>query len=511
MFRLKSSFSIFMVLFLSACGGGGDVVGGTDGSTGVVDSGTSSATYFPLQVFMQGSNYVPADVFDGVWFDPLIHGYIVAPVNGSTLLPLANPNVNDFKFTINGAKVDSLENGLMMQRIVGLQTNLNTAIIIDTSGSSQPIDKSALIQEVKRFISVAKSSSDPVIRNQRFTLWAYGTQINVLVGTLTDSQATLDTALDNLLTNWNARGEGSSVYGAIYVAIGSYADNSNLESGASLAADAFDDLVDEYTFNDDLGTGNRNRLDGVNLSTVVVFASGANTNGDFQLTDAQAAVEWQSIVVYDDEAEQENSEGEDNSENSAVQEGTKLVPRPVIYVSLGANDPDSDIQSLSSYVIDTNSISNFSGVAEQIISSQQSAIELRTRPDNQYLIRYAMFERYGDHETVFASNTNTRNYTLTTKIEGLNGSIPATTPQVEIAGPNNAYLAGGRVSLSDVTRLYPTTRWTNIPYTSANYSWSGGGTVNSDGSLTISSADIGNTITLTNTALTSSVSIVVTQ
>src|SRR5690606_3655614 len=99
---------------------------------------------------------------------------------------------------------------------------MDTAIIIDTSGSTQAVDKAALVAEVKAYIQTAKASSNTTIANQRFTLWAFGTSVEPLVGSFTSDANILNTALDNLITNWNTRGVGSAIYEAIVRGIGTY-------------------------------------------------------------------------------------------------------------------------------------------------------------------------------------------------------------------------------------------------------------------------------------------------
>lgn len=527
--RIKWLLVVMFSAFLAACGGsssgavfgqsgdtidGGDTDTDTDSDSDSDSSGTSDLTYFPLHVYMQGDNYVSADVFEGIWFDPMIHGYMIAPVNASTLQAAQDPDVGEFVVTVDGDDVDSVEQGLMLQPVLGLAVNLNTAIIIDTSGSTQAVDRAALIQEVKDFINLAQASSDSTISSQTFTIFAFGTDILSYVGSLTNDVSVLEAALDDIENDWGDLGEASSVYGSIFFAIGSYADGATLESGATVAVDTVDDLVDGYAFNNDWLSG-RTQLNGVNLSSVVLFSAGPNTRTDYQAADAKAAIEWQSFIVYDDEAAKESYDSTD-SESSALQDGTALLPKPVIYVSLGSN-ADAGVSSLSSYVIDTDSETDFSGIAEQIISSQQSAVALRTRPENQYLVRYAMHARYGDHELIFASDTDGYNYTLTTKLTDMDGTIPDGAPAVEIAGPDNAYLANGAVSLDDASTLYPATRWTATEYTASDYSWTVGGSAraaSSDGSITLTSADAGSTVVLTNNSLstgTTTASIVVTN
>src|SRR5690606_32458829 len=120
MFRLKFPLAILFSVLLAACGGSSDsVIPETGGNDGGTDTGTdgdsgpkSSLTYFPLQVFEQGEGYSDEAVFGGIWFDRLIHGYMIAPVDSKTLLPVSNPQVSEFRFTINGQSIDPVEQGL---------------------------------------------------------------------------------------------------------------------------------------------------------------------------------------------------------------------------------------------------------------------------------------------------------------------------------------------------------------------------------------------------------------
>ena len=186
---------------------------------------------------------------------------------------------------------------------------------------------------------------------------------------------------------------------------------------------------------------------------------------------------WQSLVVYEEVAEEEGEDGtEDDTlaedeepaeegQSEAIQEGTALLSKPMIYVSLGTPAPDTDLSDMSAAVIDTNSWSDFSGTAEQIVSAQQDMVRLRTRNSNQYMIRYVVPERSGTHELVLTSNTSGFNYALTTLLDlTLAAPEPFAQPMVEISGPGDAYLVGDVVSLEDATRLFPNTRWTTQEY-----------------------------------------------
>ncbi len=517
MFKPTALTTFLLTLLLTACGGdgGGSVLGGADGSG---DGGTdgsnggskSTVTYFPLQIFMQGEGYVEGAVFGGIWFDRLIHGYMIAPVDSKKLLPVENPDVSEFKITINEQPIDATEQGLVMQPVVGLPVTMDTAILIDTSSSTQPVDKAALIAEVKAYIQQAQQSSDQVIRNQRFTLWAFGTRVDALVGTLTSDATVLNNALTSLQSNWDSRGVATALYEAIVRGIGTYVGNGSAEADTeiNLLTDGNDELFDGYRYDASYGSG-RSVITGLNISSVVLFSTGGNSRNLFNAEAAQTALSWQSFLVYDEEAAVEDTtDGDTATDNtgatSAAPAGMALLSKPLIYVAVGG--VDSSINGMAAATIQSG-YTDFSNVAEQVVTAQQTAIALRTRPDNQYLVRYAVLDRNGKYNLVFESDTDGYNYGLTTELELIPASIePEVAPVVEITGPSNAYLVNNTVSVSNVTRLYPTTRWTIIPFTAANYSWTVGGTVRTaaaDGSITISAADAGQNVVLTNNSLSS--------
>ncbi|QQD22490.1 hypothetical protein GJQ54_12235 [Oceanospirillaceae bacterium ASx5O] len=509
MFRLKFPLAILFSVLLAACGGSSDSVipetGGNDGGTDTgTDSGPkSSLTYFPLQVFEQGEGYSDEAVFGGIWFDRLIHGYMIAPVDSKTLLPVSNPQVSEFRFTINGQSIDPVEQGLVMQPVIGLPLTMDTAIIIDTSGSTQAVDKAALVAEVKAYIQTAKASSNTTIANQRFTLWAFGTSVEPLVGFFTSDANILNTALDNLITNWNTRGVGSAIYEAIVRGIGTYVGNgaAGSENEIDLSSDGDNDLVDEYRFNAEYGLG-RTHITRLNLSSVILFSTGKNSLNLFSQESAQTALNWQSFLVYGEEAAEEDTGDEPADDTSAAPEGMALLSKPLIYVAI--NEVDPALNTMAATTISTT-YTSFANVAEQIITAQQSAVELRTRPENQYLVRYAVLDRDGEYEAIFSSNTNGYQYSLTTQLK-FNPAVitPEVQPVVEIAGPANAYLANNSVSVARVQRLYPATRWTVTPYSAASYIWTVGGAERdkaADGSIAISAADVGKAVVLTNNSL----------
>lgn len=518
MARLTPFWILLSSMLLVACGGGGgsvvpaastdttDTTDTTDGGSTETDTGV---TYFPLQFYLNGDEYVEeSGVFEGLYFLPLIHGYIIAPVDSTNLEKLDNPSVDDYSITINDQAIDPVEQGLVMQKIIDLPVVLNTAIVIDTSGSTQAIDKAALITAIKSFISTAQASSDSVIANQKYTLWAFGSSVEALVPTLTADASILNTALDSLQANWSgSRGDATALYESIVRAVGYYKGVGPVDLGTEvdLKTDGIDDLNDGY-FND----GAYSRIDGVKLSNVVLFTAGNNSVNLFSAQSAKEALEWQSLITYVEQAATETTDSTTDTtatDTTAVDGSeTTLVGKPLLYVSVGTGGVDASVEALASKVIDTASNNTFN-VAAELIAAQQSAISVRIRPDNQYLVRYEILERDGKHVHVFSSESASYSYKLTTELDlatnDLSGLAEAS-PAVEITGPSNSYLAAGQVSVTSVKSLYPATRWTEIPYSTGNYSWTVGGvsrSANTDGSISITSADVGKTVVLTNTSL----------
>src|SRR5690554_7223116 len=107
-------------------------------------------------------------------FDPLTQAYLVSPVDSRTLKPASALKLSDFELKINGTLAENDEYIPVFQKIVGLPVQLHTALIVDTSSSTQSVEKTALINEIMQFVQKAQANSDPVIKNQLFSLWAFG-------------------------------------------------------------------------------------------------------------------------------------------------------------------------------------------------------------------------------------------------------------------------------------------------------------------------------------------------
>lgn len=520
MFKPMALVVPLLTLFLAACGGSGDpVVSGGDGNNGDGDgsAGTSSLTYTPLQFYQQGEGYVDGEFFQGVGFDNLIKGYIISPVNSSNLEPANNPSLSEYSVTINDQAIDRVESGLMMQPIIGLPVQLNTAILIDTSSSNSSVSRQRITDEIKQYISQVKQSSDPVIRNQQFTLGTFSRDITAVEGSFTSDQGTLFSALDGIGAD-NTSENGTKLYQAIVEAVGGFkgAVSGSEEKDYTDAGGQhqFDNLIDGYVV--DNGS-NGAALRSLTLSSVIVFTDGSSSGEIFTAENAVTALSWQSILAYDESNPAPGNTNDDDADDgdevesngATAPDGMRLLRKPLLYVSLG-NTLNNDLRGAAKTVIEVTNDNALEGVAEKLIAAQKSALKDRVQPNNRYLVRFALLPREGEHSIVFSSNASNYNYSLTSDLKFVAGQPvpPKEDPRVEIAGPKNAFLAGYGIQAGVVERLYPATRWATETYNTADYSWTVDGmprTPAADGSIAISAADAGKTVVLENVSLSSGV------
>src|SRR5690606_1612289 len=236
MFRLKFPLAILFSVLLAACGGSSDSVipetgGNDDGTGGGVDAPLSANTFYPMNFYMQGGEEYDVEdgLFKGLEFYPRIQAHLIAPVNGRTLAAVTNPSLSDYQLTIAGQPVNG-EHQPRLQKVLGLPVKLRTALVVDTSASMNAVDKAALVAEIKNYIAAVKASTNPTIRDQKFTLWVFASEVVPLVANFTDDATELETALDAI--NWIGQGDFSAVYQAIVAAVGSYAGDGTLGHSA---------------------------------------------------------------------------------------------------------------------------------------------------------------------------------------------------------------------------------------------------------------------------------------
>lgn len=207
--------------------------------------------------------------------------------------------------------------------------------------------------------------------------------------------------------------------------------------------------------------------------------------------------------MYDTEAELETPNTDPNDDelaNTVIPDSAiTYLGKPLLYVQVGGGQPNAALQNMAAANIDGRNY-NF---ANDLIAAQLNAIAIRTKEDNRHLVRFAVRERDGNHTILFRSQSRGFNYALVTELDFPVVPPPQVDPRVEITNASNDYFAAGRICLVDATRLFPATRFTVKTYdASSDYTWTVGGVVrnpNADGSVTISAADVGSSIVLTNT------------
>jgi len=533
MLNIKLASVLFLISLLAACGGGGAIgetkpgfgQGESDGSGANPNSPQTlgSNTFFPLNFYYSGEGYVEKDEMDYFLFHPLTQAYLVSPVDSRTLKPASAPKLSDFELKINGTLAENDEYIPVFQKIVGLPVQLHTALIVDTSSSTQSVEKTALINEIMQFVQKAQANSDPVIKNQLFSLWAFGGEVKPLLTEFTRSSTDIRNALDAI--NWEGQGVNSALYQSIVAAVGVYkgaGSNDLTEELNYLYVNPKDDqsgLSQVLLFDGFVSDNSFVGLSQLNLSNLVLFGSGGNTSAYFDEEAAKTALNWQSLLVFDEELEiedgsqndQEDQNNQEQSQSTDPLEGMIHSGKPLYYVSVGLNGVPEGIQSIASLTIDTQATTAFN-FSQQLINKQIADVKKRSRLDNAYLLRFPIFERDGKTTSVLSSRTNYRDYWLSNTLEFKepDTTTPEPSAQLEITGPNNEYLAGGSVKASQVSKLYPGVRWDFWNNYQSGYSWTVGGVarpIGADGSISITAADAGKTVVVTVGGLTASIEV----
>lgn len=496
--------SMLSVLVLGGCNGDspyGDAAT-DDGDTTTPDdnaAGTQGKSYLPLNVYEAYSDYSGYEqdgVFRGEYWrdatgiDALIPAYLINPVDAATVSSITTAAASDYKVTVDDVEIDSTESFPILQKVIGTETALTTALVFDLSNSVSDVDMEALVAEAKAYIVKAQNSADPAIRGQYFVVWAFGQDVTELTTGFTRNRTTLNAALDQVLTHYNSRdlGAGSNLHRAVVEAVGGYENE-----------------TDGYHFRDPVGGPYNDLFDYagstlVQLSQMVVFSSGPDSFLEFSKDEMTRAIESQSFLKYD----------------PAVPDASSMIylKKPVFYYIVGGTVPGaaystlSDLSEAASNLVLTGGAYNFE---DDLIAKQQAAIDKRIDLDNQYLYRFAMIPRVGAHTVVFASKSTGNNYSLTTTYteEAMAAYADVGTPEeelsslVEITGPNGEYIAGNDIHLSQASTFAPATRWTTETYDAGDYTWelSGGtGHANANGTFTVTAVSGTATLTLTNDA-----------
>lgn len=546
--HLKILLIGLMAILLAACGGGsGGSLFGEDGSSGGDGSGggtnggetpaLSNNTYYPLNLYYNGEGYVKEDAIDFFFFPNFTMAYLLSPIDARTLEPAVNPKLADFELLINNKKPVMDEHLPLMQKVVGLPVQLNTALVIDASASNK-VNKTALIAAIKQYITAAKADSDPVIRNQQYSLWVFGTRVKPLLLSFTSNENDIEAELTTFFNGQSNVGGGTALYQSIVAAVGWYEGKGSIEltqeynyklvnPKGEVGVDPVSQimLIDGYramTEIEDLDKQvlTNSTLEKLVLSNIVLFASGQSSEASFDEEAAKAALNWQTLLQFDLDAPLGGVSSDDDDDTPAPDsfdpiEGMTYSGKPLYYISLGINNVVPEVKSLATLTIDTNSTDTFN-FSSQLITQQKNDLKARSRLDNMYMVRHLFFERDGTVTSQFSSKTNYRDYRFTHEItldpdNGMIGTSPDQDPQLEITTVSNDFIAGGQVSVSKINKLYPAARWDLRNNHQSGNVWTVDGNVRpaaADGSITITTTDVGKMVLLSNNNLSTSLRIV---
>ncbi|MAA59258.1 MAG: hypothetical protein CMK79_03810 [Pseudomonadales bacterium] len=480
------------VFLLAGCGGGG---GGSDvfedddseNQRTISDSteeqeqeqddestptNSDGISYLPLSVYESFKEFSGADqdgVFASDYDAPWIKSYLISPVASATLQPVANAQVANYSVKVDGIEISPAESFPLLQKVIGVPTSLQTALVFDISGSMSDVSMQALVDEAKTYLAQVQLSSNPMIASQQFTLWVFANEPRELTSGFTNDIGTLNGLLDQIVTLYDAvdLGYGTSIHRTVVEAIGRY----NKDDYA-FDADGDNDLVDRASKN------------GIALSQLVIFSSGSETSLEMDVETMSKAIQSQAFVKY----------------TRASTSNTRYQYKPVFYYVVGGTAVGETYTPLSVLAEATDNLTLVAGeysYAESLIANQINAVEERIDLDNQYVYRFAFVPRVGDHQVIFSSKSTTNSYRLFTDIDGDDLSPGTGAPieeltneLIEITGPNGEYIANAIIDFSVAQTFRPATRWTTLTYGASDYSWSlsgGTGTTNSDGSYTVDS------------------------
>lgn len=495
-------------------GGGDEGTGDEDGDedSGDTSEDVSGVSYLPqmvLEVYAAFSGAEMEGKFDASYQYPFISAVLINPIDASTLESVTTAVATDYQIVVDDIAMDFAEAQPMLQPVIGLDYQFVTALVFDLSESTRAVgvDIQALVDEAKAYVDMAQASSDPTTANQLYTVWAFGTEVRELTSSFSGDNATVDAALDQVVALYNS-GEllgTSNLNRAIVEVIGRYNEDDYDFGPADGEVGIPNDLVDGVYFDGGAERGAA-YAEYIQLSQLVLFATGPDTASEFNLDIMIQAIESQSLIRYDETALANSNE-------------TEYLGKPVFYYSVGGSggavtvyeqlQENAEVTRALSLTADSYSF------AETLIEDQQNSLTRRFNPGTQFLFRFPFLIREGDHSLVFSSKTAGYNYALTYTIE--RGDLDPTigTPQdeldseftylVEIAGPNGEYISNDSISFAEAQTFTPMTLWTTGSYDVSDYSWSidsGTMTLNSDGSVTVTSiVGTSATLTLVNNAL----------
>lgn len=444
------------------------------------------------------------DNSDPTVYNAYIDATVINPIDASNLQSITTAAATDYKVTVDGVDIDSSESYPLLQKMIGVESQLVTALVFDLSDSVTGVDINALVTEAKSYVANAKAHSNPLIKNQAFVVWAFARNVEELTDGFSTDTAEINTALDAVVTRYNNRlsdggvGTVSNLHKAIVEVIGRFEGTVNNLS-YNFRGDGDNDLFDTVSNS------------GVQLSHMVVFSSGPDTYLQFDQNTMIKAIKSQSLLKYDP-----TSGGSNDTMVSYY--------KPIFYYVVGGANPGTAYSAISDVAETATNLNLDSGAYDfdaELISNQIAAIDKRIELNNQFLFRFAIVPRIGDHSIVFSSKSTGYNYSLASTFNGSESIANIGSPDmvlptlVEITGASGEYICNRTIELSEENTFAPATRWTAEVYDSGDYSWSitdGAGSTNSNGTFTVTSV-MGEAarLTLTNTVLGHSTYIYVTN
>lgn len=474
----------------------------------LIDTGdTNNVSYLPLmtlELYRDWSGFDGDRMFRTYGEDPYISHFMISPVDATTLAPIATATIEDFDLSEDGIPLNPRTNFQMLQKVLGNQINMNTAIVINTSVAMDGVDKAALIAEIKNYIAEVKRSGDPAIANQVFTVWGFdGGRVHGDGGIVEEtagfksSLADINSALNRVQTSWNNGAynvSGSNhAYDAVVEAIGRFTASGPFGSAENLSDDGDNDLWDYVT------------SDGIWFSNIILFSTGYSVTNRFNAEFFVKAIESQSLSVYD-------TDGGPGGAATATKDRGKAL----IYVTPKYEVKDDVVEGMAASTIEIEYDAGGYSFAEAIVAKQKEILNDRINTDNQYVIRYASAIRSGEgHKGKVTTRTSEEKYGYTLEwdfdrsvIEDSKMKMPSPTP--EITGASNEYLSADVAFISEIQTFYPATRWTNTVYAPDSYTWTSTGSIstNVDGSVTVATNNsFPITLTLTNNQLSESTTI----
>src|SRR5690606_24828668 len=99
--------------------------------------------------------------------------YLIDPIDAATLQSVTTATSSDYTVTVDGTTIDDSESFPLLQKVVGSQASLRTALVFDLSSSLNHIDIEALIAEAKAYVVASQAHSNSTIRSQEFVVWAF--------------------------------------------------------------------------------------------------------------------------------------------------------------------------------------------------------------------------------------------------------------------------------------------------------------------------------------------------